>query len=518
MRITRRLFSVLILSLSLLFTYSNNSIGNFNNIDPADDEILQGLTHIYNLRFDEAEKSFRAIQEVMPENIKSYFYESLIYFYKAFITRDEKQYEIFLGLSGNVIDKCEDILDDNSENVEALYYKGQAHSYRSLLMLHLNKSLFKSALNGNSGYRILNEVIETNPEFYDAYMGLGLYKIAIGFVPNKFRWLLSIIGFDGNIKDGLHYLRISMEKGKFTKVDSKLYLAIFSLREREEKDQVSVGLMRSLVEQYPKSPVFNILYAGFLQQIGMIDESIKFINEALTLNTYSLQNEVKKAAYAMLGNAYFRKNDFHKTIESLEEHLKYISNEDKYNVIYFTLGSCYELLGKKQMALQMYGMVRDKFIDARDGEGEKMFYRYALENIKEPIDEYDSILVVGMNLRESNRWEESLKVLNSLKSSKFSEKYNSDDDKIRLYYELGNLHLYMEDMSEAKRYFEMCVALHPQRETWLIPHSYFELGKIYTRLGNEEKAEEMFDKIDDYSDYDMETLLEMRLTSFKERN
>lgn len=502
---------------SFILSIPDAIYGQSSEVYPSDEEIYQGLDLIYNLRFEEAEQTFKTLQVNYPDDVKSYFYESLIYFYRAIMTGDEQVYDKFIDLSDNVINMCEDILNDDDNNLETLYYKGQAHSYRSLLMLKLNKSLFRAAINGNSGYRILNEVIKKNPEFYDAYMGLGLYKIALGFVPNSFRWLLSIIGFDGNIKDGLSYLKISMEKGKFTKVDSKVYLAIFSIREREERDKEPIKLIKSLTEQYPESPIFKLMYAGFLQQIGEIEESIRITIEAMRLNNYSLKDEVSKSALGILGNAYFRKNDFRKTIEVLEAYLKYVKDDDKYNVVYFTIGSCYELLGDRETALKNYRMVRDKFIDERDGEGEKLFYRYAMENIKEPIDEYDSILVVGMNLRESNYWEESLKVLNSLKNSKLTEKYNTDDDKIRLYYELGNVHLYMENLTEAKRYFEMCVALRPQRETWLVPHSYFELGKVYIKLYNKEKAEEMFDRISDYSDYDLETLLQMRLASFKER-
>ncbi|MFC2093576.1 tetratricopeptide repeat protein [Bacteroidota bacterium] len=510
-------FLITLIIFSFLLSSTDAIYGQSNENHPSDEEIYQGLNLIYNLRFEEAEQTFKTLQAKYPYDVKSYFYESLIYFYRAIMTGDEQLYEKFLELSENVINKCEDILDDDDNNIEILFYKGQAHSYRSLLMLNLNKSLFRAAINGNSGYRILSEVIERNPEFYDAYMGLGLYKIALGFVPNSFRWLLSIIGFDGNIKDGLSYLRTSMEKGKFTKVDSKVYLAIFSIREREERDKESVKLIKSLYVQYPESPIFKLMYAGFLQQIGEVEESIRITKDALRFNDHSLKEEVTKSAFGILGNAYFRKNDFRKTIEVLEAYLKFVKDDDKYNVVYFTIGSCYELLGDRETALKNYRMVRDKFINERDGEGEKLFYRYAMENIKEPIDEYDSILVVGMNLRESNYWEESLSVLSSLRRSKLTEKYNTDDDKIRLYYELGNVYLYMDYFTEAKKCFEICVALHPQREKWLVPHSYFELGKLYIKLYNKEKAEEMFDKISEYSDYDMETLLEMRLASFKER-
>ncbi|MBL7129359.1 MAG: DUF3808 domain-containing protein [Ignavibacteria bacterium] len=508
---------LILIFFSTHLTYANHSDNNYFSKDPIDQEILQGLSNIYNLQFEEAERKFNQLQKSYPKDVKSFFYESQVQFYKALMLRDDLNYEKFLDLSNNVINKCEDILDEDENNTEALYYKGISYSYRSLIMISLNKSLFKAALNGNSGYRILKDIIEENPNYYDAYMGLGLYKIAIGYVPGKFRWILSILGFDGSIKEGINYLHLSMDKGKFTKVDSRVFLSIFSMREKEEKNPESVQLMKPLTIQYPKSPVFKIMYAGFLQQIGKVDESFPLLYEALKLNVNSMQDEINKGAYALLGYGYFRKNNFIKTIESFEEYLKYVNDEEKYNVILFTLGSCYEITGRRKKGIQYYNSVREKFIDDRDGEGEKFFYRYAKENINDPISEYDSMMVVGMNLRESNHLDESLNHFLNFLSSDLPKKFSTDDDKVTLYYELGNTYLYMGNNDKAIEYFDKCVDLNPRRETWIVPHSYFELGKIYTRLGNKEKAEEMFDRIDDYSDYDMESLLDMRVISFKER-
>ncbi|MCB0729320.1 MAG: hypothetical protein KDD00_17785, partial [Ignavibacteriae bacterium] len=53
-------------------------------------EVLNALDDIYNLRFNEAEKKFKKIQSSDPNDPQGYFYESLIYFYKALPSRDEK--------------------------------------------------------------------------------------------------------------------------------------------------------------------------------------------------------------------------------------------------------------------------------------------------------------------------------------------------------------------------------------------------------------------------------------------
>jgi len=79
----------------------------------ADSQILEGLNLIYNLKFDEAESLFKSIQKANPDDLKGYFYESLIYFYKALPSRDENLYNKYIDLSEKVIQKAEDKIDKN---------------------------------------------------------------------------------------------------------------------------------------------------------------------------------------------------------------------------------------------------------------------------------------------------------------------------------------------------------------------------------------------------------------------
>jgi tetratricopeptide (TPR) repeat protein len=483
-----------------------------------DDDIRSGLNDVYNLKFEDAESKFIDIQRKNPDDVKGYFYQAVVYYYKALPTRDDKMFEKFIELTDKVLDICDNKLDKNENDIETLYFKGLTHSYRSLIMLNLNKSLLKAASNGNDGYRILSEVIKLKPDYYDAYMGLGLYKIAIGFVPEKFQWLLSIIGFEGNIKNGLDLLKTAMEKGRFTKVDAKMYYAVSSITEKEDENTISIKLAKELYDEYPESPIFNLVYATMLMERMKVDECIESCKKALSLNTHSLQNEIKKGTYVLLGNAYFRKNDFVNAATSLEEHLKYVNKEDRYNVSCYTLGICYEMTGNRAKAIENYNKVRSNFIEERDGEAEKLFYRLSKERIQKPLRDVDSLSILAMNLRETGSFDASIEDYNILLTAPYISKFVSDDDKAYLFSNIGHSYLMKKDYNKAIEYFNKTVALKPQNELWHIPHSYFELGKISWRKGDKGKANEYFEKIYDYSDYDFKNFLEMRLANFKAKN
>jgi tetratricopeptide (TPR) repeat protein len=251
-----------------------------------------------------------------------------------------------------------------------------------------------------------------------------------------------------------------------------------------------------------------------LLEQGLADESILQANEALKVNTFSFQDEIKKSASAILGSAYFRKNDFKRASSYLEEFMRYTNPEDRYNVYLFTLAVSYEFAGDRSKAIEKYRGVRKNFIEERDGELDKFFYRLAQEKLKTPITHYDSLLIVGLNLRESNKLNEAINLYEKLSNSEDFSKHATDDYKIRMYFAKGITYAYMKNFDKAMECFYKCIVMNPEHEIWLLPHSYFELGKIYARKRDSEKAQQMFEKIYDYDDFDFESFLEMRLANY----
>jgi tetratricopeptide (TPR) repeat protein len=485
----------------------------FSNI--PDSQIKLGLDMIYNLKFADAENHFNALEQSNPGDIRPQFYLSQIYFYKALPSRNESDYLKFLELSDRTIETGELLLDKNEKDYDAMYFLGLAHSYRSLLMLNLNKNLIGAAFSGKTGYGILEDLVKEKPDYYDAYMGLGLYKIAIGFVPGKYQWLLSVIGFNGNLKEGKQHLQTAYEKGKFTSVEARVYLAFFSIKEREESSFEAMKIMEGLVNEYPSSPVFKLFLASLYQQMNMMDESIKLTNAALEQNTNSLQNEMKKGAYSLLGTAYFRKNDFPNAVKYFEEHLRYIHPEDRYNVSYFLLGISYEMTGNKQEALLNYSKTRDKFVNERDGEGEKFFLRLAEQRKGKGLNKFDSLLIITLNKRECGMLDSAIGEYTILLDENYTGHKLSGDDRLKIYFELGNSYFLKKDYANAEKHYQLCIDTPEKNESWIKPHAMFELGKIYGKLGYNERAEDTFEQMKDINDFDFEVFLDMRYINYR---
>ena len=488
-----------------------------DKITDSDLMIMEGLNNLYNVNFPAARQIFKDVQNKYPSDIKGYFYEALLSFYESVVTQADEKYDEFLDKSDKILDMCELELDKNEKNAEALYIKGQTYSYRSLLMLVLNKNLIRAASNGNDGYKTLIKVVELDPGYYDAYMGLGLFKIAIGYVPEKFRWLLEIIGFTGSISDGREYLRKAMNNGKLTKIEAKAYLTIFSIRERDLFNMEARQYAQGLIEQYPNSPFFNALYGVILIQGGFTTNAIEYFQKALNHNSYDMTKYMRKTTLSLMGNAYFSLNDFPNAIKCLEEFVTLTGEKDKYNISLFTLGVSCEMTGNRSKAIEYYNRVRQDFIKEKDGETEKLFYRLAKDRIEKPLTAIDSLNIIAMNYKDSRQYENAKNLFAYIENSGKLSNYDNDG-LLRFYYEYGRLMTEFKNIPKAIELFNKAVLIKPKSEKWLVPHAYFELAKIYHRQGSYDMSKRMFEKIEEYEDYDLEQFLDMRITNFLKNN
>ena len=80
------------------------------------------------------------------------------------------------------------------------------------------------------------------------------------------------------------------------KTDSKVFLSIFSLGEKEYDDRQSLVFSKELTEEYPESPIFKIFYSGILLQNGHSEDAVNIADFAIEQNNYSFKDEIIKAA------------------------------------------------------------------------------------------------------------------------------------------------------------------------------------------------------------------------------
>lgn len=187
-------------------------------------KLTEGIQSVYNFDFDKAEVIFSAILKKNPNDLFANHFSATLSFWKYFGSNKQKYLNEFLRQSDLTISKAEENLSDNPKSKETLFILGAAHSYRAIAYGKAEKFLemIWASKKSNS---YLEDVLEIDSTYYDAYLGIGLIKFALSQVPSGFKWALSLIGFDGDSERGLSYLKICAEKGNYSRVEAEYYLS-----------------------------------------------------------------------------------------------------------------------------------------------------------------------------------------------------------------------------------------------------------------------------------------------------
>ncbi len=467
--------------------------------------ITEGITSIYNVDFNTALSKFQEAKKIAPGDLRGPFFESTVYFWRCMFTRNKNDYDTYLKLTDGLVDHCENVIDKNENDLDARFYLGWSSMMRAFIVYYIDRNILKGASEIKDGSNALQFVIEKNPNYYDAYLGLGFYNYIISLIPKKLQWLTSILGFNGDRAEGKRMLKIASERGIYTNYEAKFYLSIFAWREEDYTLAENYGT--ELKNSFPESPGVLILWGLLMQQQDKMTEAIKSFQKCLELNKTG-EEIIFKYTYGALGSAYFRMNEYEKASEYGKKYMSYLTKDENKNGRLYAIGVSLELVGRRSEAIEYYKQLRSDFKE--DNEWERYYFRKLNLLLNVPLNVIDSFLIAADNNRAVGRLEQALSDYQKLQST-FDQSFN-DDYNAQINHGLGQVYFKKKEYNQALELFKRNFSLNPAEEKWLVPDAYFQAGRCMLRLGNKEKAEQYFDKIDDFDyDYDFKNAMDSRI-------
>jgi len=238
---THTLLILLFLFLFLQVSYATN--------DSLHTMAIRGIDYASSLKFTKANEIFDRMIAMDPKNPQPYFLKSATYFWMfSSDMHNEALGEEFKDHSYKAVEVAEERLDENDEDIDARFYLGGA--YGSLGRYYgIKKSYLNAYWYGKKGVNILEEVVEQDSTYYDAYLGLGIYHYLADVLPRFVKILSFVLGIDGDRQMGINELNLAATKGVYTRTEASFFLgAIYTYREREY--QQALEIWDKLLQRY----------------------------------------------------------------------------------------------------------------------------------------------------------------------------------------------------------------------------------------------------------------------------
>jgi tetratricopeptide (TPR) repeat protein len=243
---------------ALLITFAAVSF-QINAQDARFDSIVvDGIKQVYSIEFDSANKTFQKLISDYPSHPAGYFFVAMIDWWNILLDTSTDEYdEIFFNKIENVIDRCDKILEEDPDNVDALFFKGGSIGFKGRLN-SLRDDWLSAADNGRIALPLVEQAGELDPTNVDVQLGFGIYNYYAAVIPEEYPIVKPLMIFipSGDKALGIKQLNSIAKNGKYTKYEAQYFL--MTLYYNFEKDFNAAELYSIMLNnEFPNNPIFE---------------------------------------------------------------------------------------------------------------------------------------------------------------------------------------------------------------------------------------------------------------------
>jgi len=265
------LFAFLISSILFCNCLNADTIKNSDSQhDLIIEKIRQAMDAYYRMDDQRAENIFddaigKWPEDPMPYLFKGGFYLNILRYRNK--NRDEENKRLkekIISLNNRVIDISRNRISENPDDMDALYCMGGAYGNTGRAYI-LNGQWWKGFWKGKKGFKIMKKVVEKDPDYFDAYLGLGIYHYFTATLPKIAKVISFLLGNPkGDKEKGIREFELVRDNSTLLAIEARKILLRVS-RWEEDKNGFYNG-SKWLAEHYPENPHFQIPYIYGLTQ------------------------------------------------------------------------------------------------------------------------------------------------------------------------------------------------------------------------------------------------------------
>jgi len=212
--------------------------------------VLLGIDHTIRERYDKADSIFVAIAGRYPKSPIGPLFRAAVLETKMLDREDGRAFPKLKAYITEAIKKSEKWKKLAPGDPEPLFYQAGAYGYWAVYESHWG-GWFAALKRGLKAANRFKKIVELNPLFIDAYMGLGNYLYWKSAKTGLINWLPF---FSDDRRKGINYLRSAAEKGIFVTQTARTSLMWVLLDYGFPEEALETA--RKLQKEYPETKAF----------------------------------------------------------------------------------------------------------------------------------------------------------------------------------------------------------------------------------------------------------------------
>jgi len=324
-------------------------------IEKADQEIMNS---IFAPDLEKADSLIEAGLEKYPSHPKYHFMKSKYHFYWRYFSGVQASRDSMLNLIKQSALKAIETGENMEQTTEVKFFIGSAYGFLSRVYV-MQREYWDAYWAADDCEEYLEEVLEEDPNYYDAYLHLGIIEYFPTVV--NLAWYVETLvflgGASGNREKGLEYFAKTYKNGKLFKNEAHFILGTTN-RFQENDLKKAHFYFSTLAEKFPNNNFVRTQHNTTKFAKLIEDKGVDFLTAELDQlkEKYSITNSgvLNNIGYYYMGQNN-RNLDY--ALAIFQTNIKLFPEEAN---PHDSLGECYINRGDNANAIKYYKMAYDK--------------------------------------------------------------------------------------------------------------------------------------------------------------
>jgi hypothetical protein len=239
--------------------------------------LQSGYHQMYDLEFDRAHQTFAEWERQHPEDPLGHVSNAAAYLFAEFDRLNILQSEFFVNddrfrhakrltpdpavrqAFDQELAKAEElanrILTRAPQDADALFASILTMGLRADYAALIEKRYLDSLRVIKNSRTTAEKLLSIAPDYYDAYLAIGVENYMLSLKAAPLRWLLELGGAQADRERGIQDLRLTAEKGQYLSPYARLLLAVAALRNKQPVE--ARDLLAALVRDFPHNKLYS---------------------------------------------------------------------------------------------------------------------------------------------------------------------------------------------------------------------------------------------------------------------
>jgi hypothetical protein len=186
--------------------------------------IIEGINHLYDLEFDEAERRFSKVVSERPEHPAGYFYLAMVTWSRLAVGFwTEQNLQEYVARIDRTISVARKGIEKNEKDSRSYFYLGGALGFKGRFEL-MQQKWFSSYNLAYDAIQALKTCQKLDPDNKDVLLGLGIYDYYTARLSGVLKFLTYLFLHKGDKEEGLRKLHEAADQAVYSGPEAKSML------------------------------------------------------------------------------------------------------------------------------------------------------------------------------------------------------------------------------------------------------------------------------------------------------